>query len=201
MIALFALMSTASALSLEVGVTSSTLPLKDEDLRTWSDSKLPQLWGFRAGVGFGDSVAIVADGRFAYRGSVVSNASFPTFETAMSFDQIGLGGRFGKSFLDEVVRPYGIAEVTVLRSGLRFDDDPVDDHSPGQTLTQAFAPGFNVAAGFEVSPQRDAAGMLDPAGWLELGYGYTAPLVYNDVGTLRPGGGFVARLGFAMRFE
>lgn len=201
MIALLLSVSTASAVSVEVGVATTTLPLHDPDLRTWYSSELPTLLGFRAGVGFGDNVAVIADFRTAYRGAEVSTPAFTSFETAMALDQLALGARVGKSFLDEVVRPYGIAELTVLRSGLRFDDDPADDDSPGQSRQQAFAPGFTVQAGFEVSPQRESAGMLDPAGFVELGYGYTAPLTFADLGTVRPGGGFVGRVGFVMRFE
>jgi hypothetical protein len=201
MFAFALLVSSAFAFSVEIGATNASLPLQDEDFAFVSPTAMPILVGVRGGFGFDDHVAIVADARWGAMGSTVSSDRYDSFQSAMYAGQYALGARAGVPLANEVLRPYATAQVTLLHAQVKFDDDPNDDRSLGQSATGAWAPGVVAAAGFEVSPKRAFLGLIDPAVWVEVGYGYTAPLSLGDLGALRPGGGLAARGGLMLRFE
>jgi len=160
-------------LSFEVG----WLGVGDSELEMLSWSDPLTTIGARAGYRLTPRVAIVLD----YQHTHDSMGYFtPSGEFTSSFgmDRMGLGAK-GDLRVGSWFRPYAVVEGVLSTATARFDDDPEHDDNATQMKASGLSGGVYAAVGTEY---RINLGPLALAPYIELGYGFTAPTKFGELG-------------------
>ncbi|MCB9689633.1 MAG: hypothetical protein H6735_31640 [Alphaproteobacteria bacterium] len=166
-------------------------------------------WGFRLGARLHERVAAQLSWDLCRRGAwveapsaVSGGADFTTYGDSTSYvaaivaHQVRLGLKADVP-LAGVVLPYASAAAVLMPLWVRFDDDPEDEHSPGQVSVTGTSFGMDLLGGVELRIPPKAPVQL--AWYLEMGEGFRTRASLDDLGTMRPGG-FTANSGIGVRF-
>ncbi len=189
-------------LSLELGTTAN-------HQQNWymfnAESQQLPSWGLRAGVAVHDRLAIIGGWHHGKKGMRLGfDESWEDDEEAYGFASVFYGDSFTLGLKADVpvavwFRPYATAQGLGLRGMVRLDDDLSEDDNLNQIQQADFSLGGIGALGVDFRvPFKDGAWAL--ASYLELGYGYAAPLDFGDLGELDELHGVVFRWGAGVRF-
>lgn len=144
-------------------------------------------------------VGVMASWHHNTRGSRIGDGQGgPDYVAAFTTDTFGLGARLDAD-IGEVFSPYLGVQGLLMRGLARFDDDPSDNDSPGQTKVAGLAPGLLTVGGIEMSSPDFTVFSGEVFVHLEIGYGVTAPIRLDGLGDLQPRG-VAVRSGIGMRF-
>lgn len=192
---------TASAFEVELAGEVGSQHNGDRAYDLFSDGNALPSVGLRAGARPGGAqhvpVGVVASWHHNSRGSW-RYADEASYVAAFTVDTFGLGVKLDAD-IGEVFAPYVAAQTLLVRGLARFDDDPTDRHSPGQTKYAGVAPGLLAVGGVEVSSPDFASFPGEVFLHLEVGYGAIAPLQLGELGSMAPHG-VAVRSGIGMRF-
>lgn len=117
---------------------------------------------------------------------------------AFSADQITLGAKADWDLL-RWLNPYVVVSGVGMRGVVRFDEDPDDDDNIGQRAVAGMSGGVLATAGldFPIHLGKESRYAIVPS--LEMGYGWIAPMRFEDVGRLQFHG-FAGRAGVGLHF-
>lgn len=204
LLTMLSLAAPASAGSNELSFELGALHSGDRNWDLFSDGSMLSGLGARAGYGVNDWLTVVASWQTARDGSTLSvelseDDNYDVQETMLSLrtHSFSLGPKF-KWDLFPWLHPYATVQGMALLGTLRLDDDEAHDDNLNQVKTSAVAGGGMGALGLELVLLREDR-PLRPATYLEMGYGRTANLNFEDVGSLGFGG-FALRWGVGVRF-
>ncbi len=163
-----------------------------------AESQQLPTWGLRAGVAVHDRLAVIGGWHHGKKGMRMAAGNGSVFASVFYGDSFTLGLK-----VDVPVavwfRPYATAQGQGFRGMVRLDDDLYEDDNPNQIEQADFSFGGIGALGTDFRvPFKDGAWAL--ASYLELGYGYAAPLDFGDLGELDGLHGVVFRWGVGVRF-
>lgn len=195
----------ASAAEVEVNATAGAVHIGDPSFDIFGTNNALTSLGLGAAVRpSGDRhvpVALVASWQRHQRGRRVriteADSGGLTFNSAFTTDTFSIGPKIDLD-VAEVWAPYVTVQAAAMRGLARFDDDPDDNKSPGQTRRAGIAPGLMVLGGTEFSSP-DTASKLEFVCHMEAGYSRFGAIGLGDLGSVRPGG-FVLRTGVGMRW-
>jgi hypothetical protein len=163
-------------------------------------------WGVRVGWRPASRLQVRAGWHLARHGADVSvsvpetdadfTSSSQDFRAAFVANEATLGLRADVSVQD-LFFPYLAVDGMLFAAKVRLDDVLDDPENPSQFESFALTGGGLALAGFELrTPSQGPVSF----GWhLEMGYGWLAPAVFPDVGTLQPRG-YTVRSGGGVRF-
>jgi len=204
---LFALAAPALAasneLSFEVGWFGATDPAFD----TFANGNSLGSLGLRAGYAVHPNVAIIAGWQHATNGATIGvpdtddtdteyYGAGSSFQTALYTDQISVGSKADVKVF-KWLHPYVTAQLVGMRGLARLDDDSNDDENLTQVQRAGLTGGFLAAGGLDFLIR--VRGNVYIAPYVELGYGWMAPLALKDLGTVQFSG-FSGRSGVGVRF-
>jgi hypothetical protein len=181
-------------LSLELG----TLHIGDPAFDVFSHGDALPSKGLRAGVAVHERLAVVAGWHHTARGAELHSSEGKLLARSSFRGEAFTLGVKPDLAIGPYFRPYLLVQGMLLAGQVRFDDDPNESDSPGQIQESAVAPGLLTMGGIELRAPMGGA-PLTIAFHLEGGYGRTAPLAFDDVGDLQPGG-LALRGGVGVRF-
>ncbi|MFZ5477843.1 MAG: hypothetical protein ACOZNI_13800 [Myxococcota bacterium] len=167
--------------------------------------------GLRVGKEVHDRVAIVAGWQHGTVGADVESdddgddydydtgdtgLSSGSFRAAFYGNQLTLGAKADVELLPWL-HPYATVQGVGVVAVVRFDDDLDDDENATQVQRTGFSGGLLAAGGvdFPIRVKGDVA----IAPYLELGYGFVAPIRFDELGEVGFGG-FAGRTGVGVRF-
>lgn len=199
----------APAPVLEVSAQLGTLGNTDPAYDVFGGGDGMPTWGLRAGLRLHERVAAQLSWDLSRRGAWVSSPSavsggsdFTTYGDTASYvaaivaHQVRLGAKVDVP-IAKVILPYASAAGVLMPLWVRFDDDPEDEHSPGQVSALGTSVGLDLLGGIELRIPPKAPFQV---GWyLEMGHGFRTRATLADLGTMRPGG-FTANSGIGVRF-
>lgn len=203
------LLSSALAATNEVDLEVGWLGTGDTSFNRVSDSDLLPTYGLRVGLKVHDRIAVIGGWQHGQTGVTVSSGGD---ESYYYYDGDGGGSSFRSAFYGDLLTvgakgdvrvndyfyPYLTAQGAIQLGTVRIDDDPDNDQNLGQLKQSGATGGFVAAVGAEVPVQLGQSGIA-LAPYLELGYGWLAPMGLSSLGSLRMGG-FTGRTGFGVRF-
>ena len=155
-----------------------------------------------------DRVAIIAGWQHSQTGGDISTGSDESyyyydggsssrFRAAYIGDLISVGAKADLR-VNDYFYPYLTAQGAIQLGTVRLDDNADNDQNLGQVQQSGATGGFLAALGAEVPVQLGTSGIA-VAPYLELGYGWFAPMGLEELGSLKLGG-FSGRTGFGVRF-
>ena len=191
-------------LSAQLGTLGNTDPAYDQ----FATGDGMPTYGLRMGWRLPERVAAQLSWDFTRRGATVhgtsavgGSADFTTTDDTLYVStivahQVRLGAKADLS-LGGVLLPYVSAAGVLMPLWIRFDDDPADEHSPGQVSVLGTSFGVDLLGGVELRlPPRKPVQL---AWYLEMGEGFRSRASLGDTGDMRPGG-FTANSGLGLRF-
>ncbi|MES2640293.1 MAG: hypothetical protein V4850_12440 [Myxococcota bacterium] len=201
---LCAAVSPAAAATHEVSFELGWLGANDPAWDTFSAADSLNSFGLRAGFAVHPNVAVIAGWQHATHGADVYsesdgddyNSQQDSFQTAMYTDQITVGSKADVKVF-KWLHPYVTAQVVGMRGLARLDDDRNDDENLTQIQRAGLTGGFLAGGGLDfLIPVRDNVSI---APYVEVGYGWLAPMAFQDLGTVQFSG-FSGRAGVGVRF-
>jgi hypothetical protein len=202
---LLALVTTALAASNEVDLEVGLLGSGDPTFDRVSEGDVLATYGLRVGVKLHQNVAAIAGWQHGQTGSQLStygdtdyDGSGTTSLRAAYFGDVFTLGAKGDIRVNEWFYPYVTVQGALERGLVRVDDDASTDENIGQVKQAGVTGGFVAAVGAE-SPVALGDGGVAIAPYVEVGYGWLAPLQLGDMGSLKLGG-VAARVGLGVRF-
>ncbi|MCA9488286.1 MAG: hypothetical protein KC621_00120 [Myxococcales bacterium] len=199
----------APAPVLEVSAQLGSLGNSDPAYDVFGNGNGMPTWGLRAGVRLHERVAAQLSWDLSRRGATVhgpsavsGGADFTTYGDSTSYvaaivaHQVRLGAKVDVPIAG-VLLPYASAAGVLMPLWVRFDDDPADEHSPGQVSETGTSFGLDLLGGVELRIPPKAP--VQVAWYLEMGHGFRTRASLGDLGTMRPGG-FTANSGIGVRF-
>lgn len=204
LLTLAALSAPASAGTNELAFELGALGSSDRNWDLFSDGPLLSSMGLRAGYGVNDWLTVVGTWQTARDGSVLYIESYDANEyldqdalLSLRTNQLSLGPKFSLD-LFSWLHPYATVQGLALLGTVRMDDDAQHDDNLNQYKSSAVTGGGFAALGLDFILLREDR-PIRPATYLEMGYGRTANLAFDDIGTLGFGG-FALRWGVGARF-
>lgn len=190
-------LSAAFAADNEINVEVGTLTNTDNSFSWFADDNGMASFGLKGGVAVHDRVAILGGWQHAGRGATVyTDGSTSQFDTALRTEVFSLGGKVDAPVTDWFL-PYIAANALLVRGGLTIDEDG-DTQGGADIRKGSVAPGVAALGGVEFRiPQGSAAFTL--AATTEVGYAYVAPMSFDGLGSVQPGG-LIVRGGVGVRF-
>jgi hypothetical protein len=196
-------LASSNEISFEVGWLGATDPAFD----TFSNGNTLGSLGLRAGYAVHPNVAIIAGWQHATNGATVDvpgtentdadyYGSGTSFQTALYTDQISVGSKADVKVW-KWLHPYVTAQVVGMRGLARLDDDSGDDENLTQVQRAGLTGGFLAGGGLDFLIR--VRGDVYIAPYVEVGYGWMAPLALKDLGTVQFSG-FSGRSGVGVRF-
>jgi hypothetical protein len=166
-------------LSLEVGGLNSS----DPNFELFSEEGGISTWGVRGGVGLTRHVAIVASFHHGAVGTAFESyedASDEYDEGSMQFrtNQLAVGPKF-EAAVAPWLRPYATVQAMGFQGRILLDDNSEVDDNENQLSYRAIAPAGIVALGLDLIPF-GATKSVGVGSHLEMGYGHTRPLQFED---------------------
>ncbi|MFN7144829.1 MAG: hypothetical protein ACK4YP_13720 [Myxococcota bacterium] len=201
---LLAFAPSAAAATHEVSFEVGWIGAYDPAWDLFSSGDALPSYGLRLGFAVHDNVALIAGWQHAVHGGSVSVDAYgtdeygyeSTFRAAMYTDQINVGAKADVKVWSWL-HPYVTAQAVGMRGLARLDDDAGDDENLTQVQVAGLTGGFTGAAGLDfLIPVK---GRVAIAPYIELGYGWMAPLALRDLGSVQFGG-FAGRSGVGVRF-
>lgn len=200
--ALLALALPAAAATHEVSFEVGWIGAYDPAWDVFSGGNSLPSYGLRLGFAVHDNVALIAGWQHAVNGGSVGLDGYEDygyereFQAAMYTDQINVGAKADVKVWSWF-HPYVTAQAVGMRGLARLDDDARDDENLTQVQVAGLTGGFTGAAGLDfLIPIK---GRVAIAPYIELGYGWMAPLALRDLGSVQFGG-FAGRSGVGVRF-
>ncbi|MDP2304854.1 MAG: hypothetical protein Q8P18_02375 [Pseudomonadota bacterium] len=195
--------ASSNELSFEVGWIGANDPAWD--LFSSGDSLASV--GLRGGFAVHPNVAIIAGWQHATNGATVyfNGAGEEdddyydesgSFRAALYTDQITVGSKADVKVF-KWLHPYVTAQVVGMRGLARLDDDSNDDENLTQVQRAGLTGGFLAGGGLDFIIR--VRGQVAIAPYVELGYGWLAPMVLPDLGSVQFSG-FAGRTGVGVRF-
>ncbi len=204
---LISLLSSALAATNEIDLEVGWLGSGDTTFNRVSDADLLPSYGLRAGLKVHDRVAIIAGWQHSQTGSDIrtngedsdyyDGGSSSSFRAAYFGDLVSVGAKADVR-VNDYFYPYLTAQGAVQLGTVRLDDNADNDQNLGQVQQSGATGGFLAAIGAEVPVQLGTSGIA-LAPYLEVGYGWLAPMGLEELGALKLGG-FTGRAGFGVRF-
>lgn len=177
------LFASVSFAATEVSVELGSTHAPDDGYDLFSSRNAMGSWGARVGFGLTDRIALLVDWQHSGKGgAVTTGAEDAEFQAALTVDQISVGPRVGVHIGDWVM-PYATVQATGMRGRVRLDGDPDSTDDLDEWKDSALTGGGLAMGGVQVvlgEPER----ALRLSGHLEAGYGYAAPLDFEDYGSL-----------------
>ncbi len=207
---LCALALPAAAATHEISVEAGWLGTRDPAFDLFANGRSLGSIGLRGGFAVHPNVAIIAGWQHSTHGASVDvpgAASYDDeeedyydygggFQTALYTDQISVGSKADVKVF-KWLHPYVTAQVVGMRGLARLDDDNNDDENLTQVQRAGLTGGFLGAGGLDFIIK--VRGTFAIAPYVELGYGWMAPMAFEDLGTLQFSG-FAGRTGVGVRF-
>lgn len=206
---LFALAQPALAASHEISFELGWITTEDPAWGYFSSSGAIGSYGIRGGFEVHPNVTIIGGWQHSQTGASVEISSWGdddyddedeyydgAFQTAMYSDQITLGSKADVK-LFKWLHPYVTAQLAGMRGLVRMDDDSGDDENLTQVEKAGVTGGVIGAAGLDFLIR--VKGDVYIAPYFELGYGWYAPMVIEDLGSVQFSG-FAGRAGVGVRF-
>ncbi|MDP2312294.1 MAG: hypothetical protein Q8P41_05265 [Pseudomonadota bacterium] len=198
--------AATNELSFEVGWLGAPDPAWD----LFSNDNALGSVGLRAGFAVHPNVAIIAGWQHAANGATVDvpgaedetydeedyYGGGSSFETALYTDQFSVGSKADVKVF-KWLHPYVTAQLVGMRGLARLDDDSGDDENLTQVQRAGLTGGFLAGGGLDFIIK--VRGKVAIAPYVELGYGWMAPLALKDLGTVQFSG-FAGRTGVGVRF-
>ncbi|MEZ4320582.1 MAG: hypothetical protein R3F61_24080 [Myxococcota bacterium] len=197
LLALSSALAVEAEVAAEVGTLHNGDPAYDAFVRGNGMPSAGLRLGFRPRAEKHFPVGVLASWQHSSRGSDVSSVG-PSYTAAFTSDTFALGPKVDVD-LGGVLAPYVTAQGVLMRGLARFDDDRSDNDSPGQTRYTGVAPGVFTMGGIEASSPDIPEMPLEFLVFVEVGYGWVAPLELGGLGSMQPGG-VVVRAGTGVRF-
>lgn len=204
---MFALwLSTALAGTNEVAATLGWLDSGDPAWQVLAQSGACSTWGGHVGLKVHDRVTVLAGYRHGVVGADLGASDWEDGDGDERFTSVGtafygntftLGARADWNAV-EFFAPYARVDAQGLLGMVRLDDEPDDDENVTQRQKVSFAPGFDATLGLSF-PVPTALPSLYVTPFLEMGYGWVAPLKLGDLGRVQPAG-FTGQGGIALQF-
>ncbi len=219
LLSLSALVSPASAATHEISVEAGWLGTADPAFSLFSDGAAIGSIGLRGGFKVHDHVAVIAGWQHATNGAQVSAPGGGlasggggdttyyygeddyyydevSFRTALYTDQITLGSKADVKVF-KWLHPYVAAQVIGMRALARVDDAAGDDENLTQVQRAGVTAGAMGTLGLDFPIGSGGAWAIAP--YVELGYGWLAPVRLGELGNLHLSG-FTGRAGVGVRF-
>lgn len=206
---LCALALPAAAATNELSFEVGWLGTRDPSYDLFADGRTLASVGLRGGYAVHPNVAIIAGWQHASTGATVEVPGVEnyaddeeyyeygtTFETALYTDQLSVGSKADVKVF-KWLHPYVTAQIVGMRGLARLDDDNNDDENLTQVQRAGLTGGFLGAGGLDFLIK--VRGTFAIAPYVELGYGWMAPMAFKDLGTLQFSG-FAGRAGVGVRF-
>lgn len=191
--------ASSNELSFEIGWIGANDPAWD----LYSSGDTLTSLGLRAGYAIHPNVAIIAGWQHAVHGSTVYASSADSdgysetaFRAAMYTDQITVGSKADVKVF-KWLHPYVTAQIVGMRGLTRLDDDASDDENLSQVQRAGLTGGFVASGGLDFIIK--VRGKVAIAPYVEFGYGWLAPMVLKDLGSIQFSG-FAGRTGVGVRF-
>lgn len=211
MLAILSLCSAFAATN-EVGFEVGWLGNSDPRWGTFAEGRTYGTAGLRVGLKVHERVAIIAGWQHGNTGMTLSSpyeeevydeeedayygGGSESLRTAFYGDQFTLGGKADVQ-LFKWLHPYATVQGVGMRALVRFDDDDGDDENLTQVQRAGVTGGVLATAGLDFPIHIGPKYAISP--YVELGYGWLAPVVFKDVGALEFDG-FAGRTGVALHF-
>ncbi len=191
----------------EVSLELGGLYNGDDAYTLFDSTRMMPSRGVRLGYRVHDRLVVVGGWHRVRRGAEVTlgtddtDADFDNerrvFVAAYFADEFTVGPRIDVAISD-ILYPYALGQVMVMRGVMKLDDQPnIDTHS-GQIRESGISPGLLGVAGVEVRLP-DVSAPVRIALHIEAGYGWLGRASYGDFGRMKPGG-FAIRSGLGLRF-
>jgi hypothetical protein len=203
-----ALLSVASAAPLhgEIALEGGWLGAADPAYRLIGNGYTLGSGGLRLGWRVHDNVVLLLgwqhhDGGVAVYAPSVGATAYDeeytgAFDSTFAADELTLGSKADVKVF-KWLRPYVAAQLVGMRGAVRLDDDDVDDENLTQKYQAGVTGGLMGTAGLAFPIHVHEQIGLAP--YVELGYGWLAPLVLGDLGSVQFQG-FTGRAGLAVTF-
>ncbi len=189
----------------EIGFELGLTPNVDDDFRLFSDGALMRSLGIRGGVAvwsLGEVIGLKVVGSWhrSWHGSTLflGEDGDASLQSAFFADEFSLGPKVDVDFW-HILYPYATVQGTLVSGLVKLDDDPLVDDNAGQVKGGALTGGVRVAGGIEVLVPH-GRGPVAAALYTEVGYAFTGPMNFGELGDMEPGGGFALRTGVGLRF-
>ncbi len=206
--ALFALSFSAAAATHEVSFEAGWIGAWDPAFDYFADGNALGSYGLRVGYAVHPNVAVIAGWQHAVHGAgiVVPGLGSETgdddyygqdaFFAALYSDQVSVGAKADVQLL-RWLHPYVTAQLVGMRGLVRLDDDLNDDENVTQREVAGLTGGLLGGAGLDIPIRVKGRWAIAP--YVELGYGWMAPMQLEGLGSLQFAG-FSGRTGIGVRF-
>ena len=201
----------AQAAGNEISFELGSFGAHDPNWELFSNDEQLVTWGFRGGYAITPNLAVIATWQHGAWGGgldIYGESSYyddddeyyyedTSLNLAFTANQFGVGPKYDVE-LFSWLRPYATAQFIAFLGTVRMDEDEDHDDNINQYKTSGFSPAGMAALGIDFIPVRPRrTGSL--ATYLEMGYGYAAPMKLGDLGQLSFNG-FALRWGVGARF-